>query len=593
MNRARMLMTFVVASVLSVLSLPVRADEPVAAERRVVVDTLAYFSLRSVPEFKTKLGETWVGKLSREESLAAFRTAIEKQFKEISGKAGEQLGMPLEELLAIPHGEVALGLFRSGESRILDVVLLLDYGDKEQAVQQLLDKAVAAAEKRGHKRTEEEYEDARIVVFQHKPEEDDEEKQAPQHVQSLGYCLKDTFLICGGSAAGIKSVLSRWDGKHPETLAENDVYRQISEACREEDEAPLMTWYVDPVGIFQASLASQEASPQAAMMLGFLPVLGIDKFRGVGGSISLATEEYDSISRTLIVLDEPATGVLGALQFPATGQTPPKWVSADAVSYLAVNWDLAKAYDSIEGIVDSFQGAGWLARTIDQLSKNPALGNLHVKRDLIDQLTGELHLVGQVVDGDESDGEQYVFAARIKNAAALKGLLAKWAELPGFPGKARAFQGETIYEFASMAAGDEGEEEEEEDEEDSGPTAIAIAQNHLMIASHVPLLEQVLRNTGDQETLADSSAYRRIAERLPTQTSMAGFQKQAMNVAELPLLLQGLAFGLGLELPDDLEFSAEARAAAERLLPPSGMYVQPVRNGLKAVTFTLKSNTDR
>ena len=44
----------------------------------------------------------------------------------------------------------------------------------------------------------------------------------------------------------------------------------------------------------------------------------------------------------LIVLDEPATGVLGALQFPATGQNPPKWVSADAVSYLAVNWDLAK-----------------------------------------------------------------------------------------------------------------------------------------------------------------------------------------------------------------------------------------------------------
>ncbi len=593
MIRPRSLLSIVLAPVLAqvltlVLFAPAFAEEPIRAEkivseRRLPADTLAFVSLRSVPDFKAKLGETWVGKIGREDSLAQFRELFEKQLKIASAKVGESIGMSLDDLLAIPHGEVAVALTRA-EGNALDVVLLLDFGDKEQAIQQLLDKAGTALEARGHQKTEEEFEDARIVVYQHKPEEG-AAKKTPQHVQALVYCIKDSFLIAGGSAAGIKSVLARWDGMHAKTLAENEVFRQVSEACREEDEVPLLTWYVDPLAIFQTSMSGAGASPQAAMALTFLPTLGLDKFRGMGGTLALATEEYDSITRTLLVVDEPAAGVLGALQFPPTGQTPPKWVSADAVSYLAVNWDVQQAYDAVERLVDSFQGPGWLARTIDQFSKNPGLGNLHLKRDVIDQLTGELHLVGQAVDSEEDDGEQYLFAARIKNPAALRGLLAKWSELPSFPGKARRFQGEAIYEFE----GGGEEEEEEEADEPSGPTGMAVVENFLMIATDVPLLEQVLRNAGDHESLADSEVYRRISARLPAQTSIAGFQKVTMSIAEFPALLQGLGTALKLEMPGDLELSAEARSAAARLLPPSGMYVVPVRNGVKAVTFTLRN----
>ena len=57
----------------------------------------------------------------------------------------------------------------------------------------------------------------------------------------------------------------------------------------------------------------------------FMPLLGINNLKGIGGNIDLVTDEFDSISRTLIYVDLPASGLLKVFQFPAVEQSPPSW----------------------------------------------------------------------------------------------------------------------------------------------------------------------------------------------------------------------------------------------------------------------------
>ena len=87
--------------------------------------------------------------------------------------------------------------------------------------------------------------------------------------------------------------------------------------------------FIDPINLVTTALQmSGQNSVQASMFLGFLPTLGLNGFRGVGGSMDLATGDFDSESRTFMFVDQPASGVMGLFQFPAADLAPPEWVPA-------------------------------------------------------------------------------------------------------------------------------------------------------------------------------------------------------------------------------------------------------------------------
>ena len=54
--------------------------------------------------------------------------------------------------------------------------------------------------------------------------------------------MKDSFLVVGTDQAVLKTVLTRWDGKHDRVLAENDVYRYIVDKCRDFLHKPNRKW---------------------------------------------------------------------------------------------------------------------------------------------------------------------------------------------------------------------------------------------------------------------------------------------------------------------------------------------------------------
>src|SRR5262249_12681226 len=149
------------------------------------------------------------------DSLRDFRSDLEKSFEALSRQIEDEFGLSAAELFAIPHGEVALAVVPLPEDRI-GGVLFLDFGDRKDSVEKLLDKAAEALDRQHARRTEDEIDETRIVTYQIDDDaaNDEDSDELPSWLRSFGYFLKDSFLVLGTDAAVLKEVLSRWDGKH-------------------------------------------------------------------------------------------------------------------------------------------------------------------------------------------------------------------------------------------------------------------------------------------------------------------------------------------------------------------------------------------
>lgn len=555
------------------------ADNAIPCERRLPRDVVAYVSFRNIAELKTQWSQTLTGQLLQDEALADFRSAAETHLAELSEKITSHVGLGLKDMLEIPHGELAAAMAIQSDGKPA-VVLILDFGDKADAVNKLIEKLGEDAKEHDLERSEEEFEETRFVIYRQKGAD---ESKPPQ--DAVAYFIKETQLVVGNGAGALKGVLNRWDGKHDQTFAENPVFRYVADKTAGEspETAPLVTWYIDPLGLTKGALAaSPNTPPQAGMVLTMLPLLGVDKFKGLGGSFDMARGEFDMVSRTLIYFEPPVRGLLNMFQFDAEAQSPPKWVSDEATSYFALNWNIAKAYRAAESLVNSFQGEGAMARFVQQLADNEQSGGVHLKKDLIDQLTGKVHVIGEASDTDDDDDEdKFLVAAEVSNVAAAKATLRKLAQIPSFPVKEREFQGEILYEFSSPGGDDEL------------PAGFAIAENHLLFGTDVKLVERVLRGTAGRESLADTSAYKRIAKRFPEKTASIGYGRDENAIQSLLEFLNSPA-AVQVLGPDamELEEKLPSSEVLKKFMASSGSFMQLDERGLKITSFSLKKEAE-
>jgi hypothetical protein len=562
------------------------AADRVPSDRRLPPQVLGYVSIRSVPELKANWKKTALGQLGKEKELTEFWQEIEKQLDLVSGKIQEKTGVGLNDILALPQGEVVVAVVQLPAKK-LSIAVFLDAGESDQTVAKLLAKGTEAAEEHGAKRSTEEFEGTELIIHT-RQKEDAGDKNEDDVPERIAYFRKDSYVVSSSDVDTLKSIITRWDGKHEQTFAETDIYRQLVAACRDEqnDNPPALTWFIDPIGLVKGVLTSDPRAntPQMTLMLTMLPTLGIDKFKAVGGTVDLATGDYDTITRTLVYLDSPPTGVINLFQFPAISHAPPKWVPAQSEAYFGLNWDLGKAVNTVESLVDMFQGAGAFRKLLDHAAEREEFGKLHPKKDLLDHLSGRLHIVSDLADPKNPESQRILVAAELKNAAAMKKTLATISKLEGFPGKVRTFQGETVIELGGLGGGGDGDAD--------AKMGFCVSRDHLMFASNITLLEQVLRTDDDQDSLSNLPAYQRLAKRFPAESSMISFQRDDTQVQTVYELLRsgqaGKLFGESEDFSFDFSKLPEFDVIRKHL-SPSASYMRPDKLGLLMIGFTLKA----
>jgi len=296
-----------------------QAADAVPVAKRLPPDVFALISCPSVAQLKSRFQESSMGQLVQDEAFADFFQQIETQIELISNQMQEQAGVSLKQTLNIPQGEFTFAVIRTPD-RKLGFVLLIDFGENRETVDGLLEKAQSAIADSGDvEHATEDVEGTTVHVYtpQNAPAENGPEVKP-------SFCIRDTHFILGSSVPAVQSVLVRWDGDNERTLASNATYAYIASKCQDSRRTPAAIWFIDPINLVTTALQmSGQNSVQASMFLGFLPTLGLNGFRGVGGSMDLATGDFDSESRTFMFVDQPASGVMGLFQFPAADLAPP------------------------------------------------------------------------------------------------------------------------------------------------------------------------------------------------------------------------------------------------------------------------------
>jgi len=542
------------------------ADDKAKGAELLPKDTLIFLTVPSVREAKEQFEKSLSGALLNDKELKPFLDDVTAKIGEFSEQWRDDIGVSISELLALPQGEITFALLHASE-RKLAPLLLMDYGDGNDTVEKLLKKMHDALDGDLAEHSIEEVDDIKIHVYTFK------NHQQGNPFKTLAYFNNEKSLVFSTEVTALKKVIERWDGKNDDTLANNAVFKYIQDQCHDDSGEPSVVWFLNPIGLIQAGVnIVQTLSPQsgAGMALVVIPILGIDKLKGFGGASFGGSGDFDAVSKSFLYAEQP-TGVLNVFLFPATELTPPKWVSADVGAYMGLNWNFAKAYQTVEGLMDTYLGRGELAKRMDQIANSDNWFGIHPKKDIIDSLDGRFHIIQRLdTQDDTSITQQVLIALEVKDEAKVKKILSKVAKSEDSPLETREFNGETIYEVG----------------EDS--LCFAVTSGQLVITNDVPALEGMLR-TERQPSLVDSPAYRNVAKHFPAKTSMVAYQRSDAQLEAVYDMLKNA----DTQFIDGIDFKKlPSFEVIKKYLRPSGFYLVPDKKGVLSVSFQL-SEGDR
>jgi hypothetical protein len=181
----------------------------------------------------------------------------------------------------------------------------------------------------------------------------------------------------------------------------------------------------------------------AQTALAALPVVGADGLLALGGSITMANEEYDSFVQAHLITDEPRTGVLAALALGSGDPTPEDWVPHDVASYQTIYWDFDNTRQEVATLYDSFRGAeAFQKELVDRASE--FLG-VDLLEDVIDAMDGRLSLSSWFTRPARINGVAYLGGIRLKADNEFAETLARIVEHTDNNLEQKTYAGFTIY----------------------------------------------------------------------------------------------------------------------------------------------------
>jgi hypothetical protein len=371
------------------------------APRLLPERTLAYFRIENADEFRQEIASSATGRMLADPKLRPIASEFYLTAAEIFAEVGKQLGISLDELLAIPKGQFAFAIYLAdpesagpakveGEStdsaskepvdespdairkRIearratnlaVRALVVIETGKDDASLQKLL------------KVAEEKSTESGSVVRRDKIEGTTLVRLIPTDSPENGieYFSRDGATVIGIGSGSAESALLRWNGQASgPTLAESTEFAAVMGHCiGAEETRPQITFYFDP---YRAVERIIKGSGGAAMIWPIVEDLGFNKIRGVGGSVFQGGEMFDDISHMHILLDPPRDGVFSVIRPTESDTNPPSWVPDDVASYMSVGWRVDAAFNGFEKIFDRFAGEnGFATRVTERFQKDTGM----------------------------------------------------------------------------------------------------------------------------------------------------------------------------------------------------------------------------
>lgn len=419
-----------------------------AAPRVLPSDTMVYVRLDSADNLRDELADSSIGKMINDPKLRPFADEFYSTARDLFDLVSEQVGVNLDELLAIPHGQVAFAVHpakpmeddekpefeaRDGEdedraaqrrerARRRDaygfgVTVIVDADENIDALMQVVDRVEQGATKSGRVVRTREIDKTKIT------------RLLPRRVGEppIEYFQRNGTLVFGVGHRAAQDVLEHWLGENDEpSLSDNATFGTIMSRCiGSEATRPQLTFFVDPHAIIDRAI-KRSGSLSAGLVWPVIEDLGANRVGGIGGSSFSGGETFESIAHYHIKIDPPRDGVLGVLR-PETGDTtPPNWVPESVAGYTTISWDIPKAYENFGKVLDNFQGADSLARLVESPVKQ-RLG-IDLQEEFLNNVTGRIVRVTWMEPPARFNSGVTVLGLEVKDAIKVKSSIAQIRE---------------------------------------------------------------------------------------------------------------------------------------------------------------------
>lgn len=374
----------VLTSVLLTIALasPVRAERPSAPDL-LPEETLAFIRIANIQEAYEKFQETSAAKMFQDPELKPLIDQLYGEGLKAFQVVEDEIGLSLNDLLAIPNGELCVAMIDQA-STPPQLVAFLDVGDSMANLNKLIDRAIQEVGEGANFATDN-YREHELLTIS---------GQGGRN-QSLVMVRRDTTVMITSKDTTMKQMLDAWDDRDEERtkLIDNTKFTTVMKRCvGTKDERPQLTWFIDPLRIVRAVTRGNTG---AAIALSMLNPLGLNNLEAVGGSVILATEEFDSIGHFHIMIKQPREAVLKMIALRKVDTAPEPWVSGDVSSYMTIQWAPEQTFDELAKIYDLIRLDDGAFRELARTRVSDQIG-LDFEEDLLKNLSGRVTMFTQV-----------------------------------------------------------------------------------------------------------------------------------------------------------------------------------------------------
>lgn len=507
--------------------LQVTSAKGVAPSDSVFPDTTrGYLSLGNWAQLEESFNKTQLGQLAADPVMKPFAEDLKRQLQEKWTARHQKLGLVWSDLEGVPAGEIAVGLIQPSktEAALALVVDVTGHLDQTNALLAKVSERLTAAQA---KRSEREVEGTKLTIFESKSRDG-------KQIDTAVYFVKDDLLVASDDVKVAEGMLGRIVRQGKDNLAGVKAYAAVMKRCQDAagELKPHFRWFVNPFGYAEAlRTAGLRPKKKGTDFLKIFSQEGFTAIQGAGGYVNFAAGKYELLHRTAVYAPPTKPGseryehAARMLDFPNGGKLQPfAWVPRDIATYASLHWNVSKAFESSQTLVDRVVGEeGVFEEVITSIKGDPNGPQIDIRRDLVGMLSNRVTLLSDYQLPITPKSERILVAVEASNAPALAQTIEKWMKSDP-DAQRREFKGHVVWEIVEqpdvlppmivIEATPSSEPEEKEERHLPPNSAVAVAHGHLLIATHTDLLYKVLSETAEHDRLIASADYKLVAAEL-------------------------------------------------------------------------------
>jgi hypothetical protein len=475
---------------------PAKAEQPTAA-RRFPRETLGLIWIDDTRQLVERFQQTAVGQMARDAHMQPLVSQVFKAVEQAAQSTQDRLGLSLSELLTIPQGQLAVGLVNvPGMPPAL--LAMVQTADDQRNVQRLLDRAGDTLVEQGATQELQRHGGVEVTIY----------TLAGGRQRQVVFCRKEGMLLLATRIEPVEQLLAGFSGGS-DSLAENPNFAAIQTSVTgAKGEEPQIRWYLDPTATIGA-FGQGDAGTQIGLAL--LPALGLDGLLGIGGSMTLAAEQFDMISRVHVLLDNPRAGVIEMIALGQGEVVPESWVPAQVSNYTTLHWDAGKTYDRLQVLIDSFQGEGAFKAQVQR--RLLAQSMVDIEREILPALAGRFSYVTLIEEPITPTSNAQLLGIKLKDPKRFAAVYDQIAEEYRDLSTPKTLGGKKYIQFAPPSLSDEPDAASSR----SPHPCFCILGDYLLIGRESVLQKAIMTESEPGKSLAADLEFKLIASKAQRQ----------------------------------------------------------------------------